>query len=229
MPTIASHPAATTTAPPRKSWLDRLRRLRAARKDPARLGDAALLQSDLLGLRMSPGASARVRELVARHGLAALRPRFDEIALQRLPRGTFGREFVEFCAANNITPVTISDAIADDELLHRAAVARYIVTHDMFHVLLGLDTSFPGELGVTGFVLGQRYIRGAWLLFAIQCVVVSLLRPHQALRIAADLRAGYRLGRRAPMLLAEPLETFFADDLEQLRRRLGLRPNPMID
>lgn len=208
---------------PPTAWLARLRRLRAVRRDPTRLGDAALLHSALLGLRMSADTTARVDALVERRGVAVLRPPIDPVALRQLPRGSFGREFIEFCAANAITPVTISDAFDRDELLPMAAVARYIVTHDMFHVLLGHDTSLPGELGVTGFVIGQRLIRGAWLLFAMQCVVAVLLRPHRALRTVANLRAGFRLGRRAPNLLAEPLEEFFAEDLEHLRRRLGLR------
>lgn len=181
-----------------------------------------MLSGALLGVRLSADAGVRVDELVARGGPALLRPRIDLAALRRLPAGSFGRAFEEFCVANKISPVAISPAIADTELTELAGVVRYVATHDMFHVLLGYDTSLPDELGVSGFVLGQRLLRGAWLIFPLQCLLVLLARPHRAHRSLARLREGYRRGRRAPMLLAQPLEACFADDLDALRTRLGL-------
>ncbi len=139
-----------------------------------------------------------------------------------MPPGTFGRAFADFCDANKIVPVRFTDAVAD-ELRRMPAVARYLATHDMLHVLIGRDTSIPGELGVIGFGVGQGYFRNGRLIYALQCVAGSLIRPHQARRSLAELRAGYRLGQRAVNLLAEPLEEFFAEDLEALRGRLGLR------
>lgn len=217
MPTSAS-------ISPARTWRSTLRRLRAARQDPARLGDASVLSSALLGVRLTADAGARVDELLAREGPTLLRPRIDLAALQRLPAGSFGRAFADFCAANNITPVTLSPAIPDAELRELAGVVRYVATHDLFHVLLGYDTSLPDEVGVSGFVLAQRLLRGAWLLFPLQCLIVLLARPHRAVRTLARLREGYRRGRRAPMLLAEPLEACFPEDLHALRARLGLQP-----
>mgnify|MGYP000467500329 CR=1 FL=1 len=201
-----------------------LRRLLAARRDPARLGDAAVLHSALLGVRMTAAADARVHALVTRDPAATLRPHVDLAALRQLPPTSFGHVFATFCADNKISPVAISAHITDAELATMTAVVRYIATHDMFHVLLGYDTSLPDELGVSGFVLGQRILRGAWLLFTLQCLLVLLARPHRAPRTLARLREGYRRGRQAPMLLAQPLEACFAEDLESLRTRLGLQP-----
>lgn len=171
---------------------------------------------------MSAATTAEVDALLERRGPAVLRPPLDPAALRRLPPGSFGRAFIDFCDAHALTPVTITDAFAADDLRRLAAVTRYIVTHDMLHVLLDRDTSIPGELGVSGFALGQGYFRAARLIFGFQAVVASLMRPHQALRSVRNLRAGYRLGRATPNLLAQPLEDFFADDLAVVRRRLGL-------
>jgi ubiquinone biosynthesis protein COQ4 len=216
-------PESPATAPrERPSWFARLRTILAARKDPARLGDVALMQSDLLGFRMSADTSSKVDALVERRGPAALRPPLDFAALRDLPDGTFGRAFIEFCDRNKIIPVTFSDAVEPAELRRMAAAARYIATHDMIHVLLGHDTSIPGELGVIGFAIGQNYFRGGRLIFALQVVVGSLMRPHLAHRSVANLRAGYRLGKRVPNLLAQPFEALFAEDLEHVRRRVGL-------
>ena len=182
-----------------------------------------MLQSDLLGVRMSEAARAGVARLVAEHGCAALRPTIDRDALRALPVGSFGRAFIEFCDANAIEPATISDAFSDAELLPMAAVARYITTHDMIHVLLGCDTSIPGELEVGGFATGQGYFRASRFFLGFYAVLAPILRPHQARRCWAALRRGRARARLAPMLLGEPLEACFAEDLEHLRGRLGLR------
>lgn len=200
----------------------RLRRLRELRKDPSRLADLALLQSELLRFRLSDATTARVSELLERRGIAALRPRLDLDELRGLPANTFGRAFIGFCDDNEISPARFTDEVAD-ELQRMPAVARYLATHDMIHVLIGRDTSIPGELGVIGFGVGQGYFRRGRLIYALQCVVGALMRPLQARRCLAELREGHALGRRAINLLAEGLEQCFSEDLEQLRGRLGLR------
>lgn len=125
-------------------------------------------------------------------------------------------------AMPHIVPITFSDAIAPAELRRVAATARYIATHDLIHVLLGHDTSIPGELGVSGFAIGQNYFRRGRLILALQIVIGSLMRPHLAHRSLANLRAGYRLGKRVRHLLAQPFEDLLAEDLEHVRRRVGL-------
>jgi ubiquinone biosynthesis protein COQ4 len=181
-----------------------------------------VLQSDLLGVRMSHEARAAVERLCEQRGHRVLRFELDGDGLRRLPRGTFGRELIDFCDANGIVPATISDQFEDDELRSMAATARYIAIHDMLHVLLDCDTSIPGELRVTGFILEQRYFGASWLWLLMTYLLAPLLRPHLAPRIYANLRQGRAQARRAPLLLAEPLEDCLAEDLEQLRRRFGL-------
>jgi len=207
---------------PRASLWSRLRRIRELKKDPTRLADLALLQSELLHLRLSETTTRQVDALIERRGTAVLCPRLDLEGLRHLPSGTFGRAFIDFSDANKVAPVRFTDAVTD-QLRQMPAVARYLVTHDMVHVLIGCDTSIPGELGVIGFGVGQGYFRRGRLIYALQGVVGSLMRPHQMRRSLAELRAGYRLGQSATHLLGEPLEEFFAEDLVQLRGRLGLR------
>ena len=207
-------------------WIRRLRRLRSISGDPARVGDAAVLTCQLLGVRMGTDVCEGVQRLYTRRGAAASRPTVDYEALRELPRGTFGRAFVDFCTTNGIEPVAISDGFAADDGPRSRAIARYIATHDMFHVLLGYDTSLSGELAVSGFVLGQRYFSRVFLAF--QCLVVVLSRPHRALQLVGAFRRGLALGQRAPLLLTEPFEDHFAEDLERLQVRLGLRDEASI-
>jgi ubiquinone biosynthesis protein Coq4 len=198
----------------------------AARADPTRIGDASILQSDLIGARMSHEARARVERLCRERGLGVLRPAIDDDALRRLPPGTFGRALIDFCHANGIQRATVSPAIDDDELRRTPAIARYIVIHDMLHVLLDCDTSIPEELRITAFILAQRSFGASRPWLVILYLVGPLLQPHQARRVLDNIRRGRALARSAPFLLAEPLEDFFAHELEPLRQRLGLAAAP---
>ena len=214
--------APTPPSPSRSSWLGRWRRLWAARRDPARIGDASVLQSALMGVRMSAVARASVDRLLRDRGPAVLRLALDDEALLRLPPGTFGRALVDFCHANAIMRATVSDEIDDAELAEVSATVRYIVIHDMLHVLLDCDTSIPEELRITAFILEQRYFRGGRLWLGVLYLFGPLVRPWLALRTLANIRRGRALARRAPMLLGEPLEDWFAEPVEVVRARLGI-------
>ena len=203
------------------SWWARVRLLRALRADPARIGDASVLQSDLLGVRMRDDIRARVEGMCAHSNCDRLRPRLDHAALRRSPPGTFGRAYADFCAANAVVPATISDAFADDAR-RNPAIARYICLHDMFHVLLGCDTSLPGELRITAFIMEQRYFAAGKPFLALLAIVAPLLRPHEFKQIRENMQLGRELARRAPILVAEPLEDWLAADLGAVQRRLGL-------
>lgn len=181
-----------------------------------------------MGVRMSAVARASVDRLLRDRGPAVLRLALDDEALRRLPAGTFGRRLVEFCDANAIVRATISDEIDDAELSEVSATARYIVIHDMLHVLLDCDTSIPEELRITAFILEQRYFGARWLWLGVLRLLGPLVRPLQARRIVANIRQGRSLARRSRMLLGEPLEDFLAEDLEALRRRLGLGAAPVV-
>ena len=183
-----------------------------------------MVQSDLIGARMTDEVRAAVQQLHDQGGADRLRPVIDHDALRRLPRGTFGRALVEFCAANHIIPARVSDTFDDEVLRRNAAIARYIAVHDMFHVLLGCGTSLPGELRITAFILEQRYFPASRLFLALLHVAGPLLRPLQARAVLANIRTGRALAQSAPLLLAEPLEDLFHEDLERLQDRLGLQP-----
>ncbi len=146
----------------------------------------------------------------------------------KLPRSTVGeldsqsQSAAEACVSSRGRGATISDQFEDDELRRMGAVARYIVMHDMIHVLLGCDTSIPGEMEVGGFVIGQRYFRASKLFALHYAITAPILSPRQVSRSYASLRRGFARAQGVPMLLAEPLEAYFADDLEHVRARLGL-------
>ncbi len=213
--------------PPRRlSWLARVRRLWLARRDPARIGDAAVLQSALMGVKMSATARAGVDRLLVQRGPGALRPVLDEVALRGLPPGTFGRSLIDFCDTHSIVRATVSDEIDDAELVEMGAVVRYILIHDMLHVRLGSDTSIPEELRITAFILEQGYFSANKLWLVVLIVLGPLVRPWKARRIRENIQRGRILARCARLLLAEPLKDFLAEDLSTVQERLGLPQVP---
>jgi ubiquinone biosynthesis protein Coq4 len=183
----------------------------------APLGDVVVSKLDAL---------SRPPEDVARKlaGVRGYAPAHDLPRLRALAPGTLGREYARFLDANGIEPLVISESVK--QRFHESPFAlRYTVTHDLHHVLTGFDTGLAGELGNFAFSVGQRVAPGAGRLLGFMRVVYALLSPSQARAIWHNVRVGLELGARTKLLLAEPLESWFEEPLEQVRARLGL-PGP---
>jgi ubiquinone biosynthesis protein COQ4 len=56
-------------------------------------------------------------------------------------------------------------------------------------------------------------------------VVYTLLSPTQARRLWHNIRVGREMGRRAKLVIAEPIESWFAEPLDAVRAKLGI-PDP---
>lgn len=182
-----------------------------------RFGDAAVLKADALGTRATPAIEAQLGPV------RGYLPGVDVAALRGLPVGSFGRAYVDFLDANKISPLEISDELADEVRRNTFAV-RYVATHDMFHTILGFDASLAGEAAVYAFAAEQRYlVRGDWIVWFAQ-LVYTLWRPWQWRRIRAAVRRGRALGRQARLLLAVRFEEHWARPLGELRAELGIDP-----
>jgi ubiquinone biosynthesis protein Coq4 len=182
----------------------------------APLGDVGVLKID--ALVTPPEGIARALEAV--HGYA---PPHDLAALRALPAGTLGREYARFLDANGIEPLVISPAVLERHRSNPYPI-RYTTTHDLHHVLTGFDAGLAGEAGVFGFSVGQGSAPAGGLLWVAR-IVWSLVSPPQARRIWHNIRVGREMGRRAVLLIAQPLETWFAEPLAQVRAKLEL-PDP---
>ncbi len=180
-------------------------------------GDAAVLKADGLGTKATPEIEAQLGPV------RGYLPEIDLAALRRLPVGSFGRAYVEFLDARGLLPLVVSPELADEVARNPFAV-RYVATHDMFHTVLGFDTSLAGEAGVYAFAAAQKYLRRGDLLVGFARVVYTLWRPWQWRRIRAAIEHGYELGRRARLLLAFRFEERWQQPLADLRVELGIDP-----
>lgn len=202
---------------------DLFRELMRAKRDPNRLGDVAVLKSELIGYRAAPELEVELRTIPDPC------PRVDLDVLGQLPRGTLGREYVEFLAFNGLSAFRLSDSIDPAVVDRQIFTARYSLLHDVFHVLTGFDTSWAGELGVWSFVAAQRYAPGHRVAVALASILYPFLAPLQLGRLWRNRRLGRKMGETARSLIEVPLESMWDRSVQSLRRQLDIVPAHELD
>ena len=181
----------------------------------APLGDVAVMKVDAI--------VAPPKGIVARLGpVRGYAPPHDLSALRALPPGTLGREYARFLDANGIEPLVISAEVRE-RFRDNPFALRYTTTHDLHHVLTGFDTGLAGEIGNFAFSVGQG-VAGRGLLWLTR-IVYALMSPSQARAIWHNIRVGRELGRNGALVIAQPIESCFAEPLAQVRAKLGI-PDP---
>jgi len=179
------------------------------------LGDFAIRKADALGARAAPTVEAQLQ------AVAGYYPAIDLAALIQLPPESFGYCYAQHMIDNQLQPFNIS-AELDAVAINNTFALRYAVTHDIFHVLLGFDTSYAGEMGVLAFAVAQGYSPQQQLALRIAKVLYPLLAPGQRSQINQAYHRGLQLGQQARMLLAFPFEAHWSTPLVELRQQLNL-------
>lgn len=183
----------------------------------APLGDVVVLKLDALS---APPAST-IRKLERLRGYA---PEQKLPILRALPPGTLGGEYARFLDANGIEPLAISAGLRE-RFRDSPYALRYTATHDLHHVLTGFDTGLAGEAGVVAFNVGQGSAPIGRVMLWVVRVLYAIVSPSQARTIWHNVRVGLRLGRRAELVIAEPIESSFEEPLDRVRARLRI-PDP---
>lgn len=184
------------------------------------LGDFAIRKADALGAKASPVIEAQLGEVSGYH------PPIDLTELGQLPPDSFGNVYAQHMLDNQLQPFNISQNLSDVARRNTFAL-RYAVTHDIFHVLLGFDTSYAGEMGVLAFAVAQGYSPQQKLALRIASWLYPLLAPRQRQQIAAARKQGSYLGQNAKMLLSFRFEDHWLTPITQLRSMLNL-PDPSL-
>ncbi|MBO0352155.1 hypothetical protein J0895_24345 [Phormidium pseudopriestleyi FRX01] len=154
-----------------------------------KFGDFALLKADALGAKATPNLAGRLA------GVAGYYPEINVEQLLQYPPGTFGREYAKYLTSNRLKPFNVSpefEAIAQRNVF----ALRYAVTHDIFHCLLGFDTSYAGEIGVLAFAAAQNYSPSLKISLTCAKILYPLLAPPQRRAIGANLAKGQALGKQ---------------------------------
>ncbi|NJN11198.1 MAG: hypothetical protein HC815_25760 [Richelia sp. RM1_1_1] len=171
------------------------------------IGDMAFLKLRNLEAAISPDITAQLQNLEGYY------PIIDLEQLSQLQIGTLGYEYAQHMQKHNIQPLRLSPDLREEADRHPFAL-RYTITHDIFHVLLGFDTSYAGELGVLSFNIAQGYFKIAIAMMQPLAVLIHLiLAPNQINKMRTNFRKGKALGKQAKCLLRQ---------ISDIRSELGL-------
>jgi len=239
----ATHPPTATLPPPGLDrpleippaapghplrWRRVLRLLRDVREseDPVQAG---LELFDAVG---GVGGERTFQRFVALpEGRRMLRTRPDLVAalgdrqtLAAMPEGSLGRAYLAFAEENGFAADGLVQMSNDVERERGSADPlrqwfwdRYTMSHDLWHVLAGCDTSGDGEGTLLAFAYAQTPQRGYLMLLGL--IAVS----HAAdLSIHRRQWRAWRAGRRAAVLIAAPWEELLAWPLDEVRRCFGV-------
>lgn len=163
---------------------------------------------------LDPATAAHIRALNARP--IELEP------LLALPPNTFGWHFAHFIRDNNIAVGGQVKAYPElaESLANNWVMDRFVRVHDFHHTLLGFTADPVSEAGLQAFNFvnfGEPF--GAMGIVATPLVMRAYKQPIRTLRVTAH---GIRLGRVCPNLLWHPYEEWWADDIDEVRARVGI-------
>lgn len=183
------------------------------------LADIAVTKSDMLRVQPSPQTGALLRRYLDEHGIDGpdgLATALNMAELQACPPGCFGRAVADFMTRNRLSPFELR-ATEADVVARNAFTLRYAITHDVFHTLLGFDTSYVGEYGVLAFARAQNYSRSQVLASWVAGLSYPVLSGGRLRELRAAWRHGYEQGVRSVHLLTQPLTPHFERPLQEVR------------
>ncbi len=143
----------------------------------------------------------------------------DFDALRALPASTLGGAYVRYLDAENLDPDLFQAPPGLPEVPAYLA-QRVRQTHDIWHVLTGYKTDVAGEVALQAFSYAQMRMPSSALLTLIGTV---RLAPH-ARKVVAAAWEGFQRGAEAAFLPVVRFEDMWEDDLDDVRRRLQIRP-----
>jgi len=158
----------------------------------------------------------------------------NRAALERMPPDSFAGAYLAYLDANGFQPTALVEMQRETEVrwmaetgeppldpLRRWFSDRFLVCHDIFHVVTGYGTDSVGEATLLAFGLAQSGGRAGALLTAGAAAKLWQSRGLPWLRY--DLRA-WRRGRSAAWLPGQPWEELLPLRLETVKGLLRVEP-----
>jgi ubiquinone biosynthesis protein COQ4 len=141
--------------------------------------------------------------------------------LRQLPKGTLGREYIDFMDGNGLNPEDLPSRPATNE--PDFVRAHLYETHDLWHVVTGFKTDVAGELGLQAFYLAQLPARLSPLLLAIGMANTLIYGfDDRDARMDAIVH-GWRMGKRAKQLFGHDWKQMWSTPLAEVRARLDVQ------
>ena len=162
----------------------------------------------------------RLKSSAAGRKLLSERPRIDSsavdyAALRALPASTLGGAYVRALDRQGLDPDLFQAPPGlPPELAYTAQRIRQ--THDLWHVLTGLETNIPGEIALQAFTHAQIDSQTAALIVRFGQLAFGRRFPE----LRALVKQYRSLGERAVYLLEVPWEEYWEQELEDVRAKL---------
>jgi ubiquinone biosynthesis protein COQ4 len=160
--------------------------------------------------------------LVEDHYLAPL-PDLDQLA--RLPEGSLGQSFASSMRKKGLKIDFYPSIRIKDDATYLAMRLR--MTHDVWHVITGFDTTPQGEIGLQAFMLAQLLspLSAALIGGALLRSLFGGVPEHMTLHALMDsVVTGWRMGRSARPLIGQRWEEGWARPLPEWQRSLNVTP-----
>lgn len=147
--------------------------------------------------------------------------------LKSLEPGTLGREFFNFMAKDNITPIhQLPEATVkiNPEIDYLRKRIRLI--HDIHHVLTGHPATDIGEMGISAFYVAQIRSPLNMILMAISFFICVVKYPEKMEELMDSITEGYLMGKKSKNIFGVRFELFWEKNIEELRQELQIiKPN----
>lgn len=151
-----------------------------------------------------------------------LAPSTDLDALLALPEDTLGYTYARLITDKGYDPAFYDEISTEDDAGYVGMRMRQ--THDLWHVITGIETDFFGELALQACMVAQLHLGLAVFQLVAGLVRTVLKSPEELPRVMACIVHGYTIGRQAGPLLAQKFELGWERPLRDWQRELGIVP-----
>lgn len=170
-----------------------------------------------------PLVAERLRAVPSGRELLKRRPSIDSsqvdfAALRALPENTLGGAYARMLEAKKLDPDLFygTPPGLPEDLAYVGQRARQ--SHDLWHVLTGLDTDIPGEVALQAFTHEQMHQNFSRLIVTFGQLFFGRKYPEMRQLVERARRAG----AGAPFLLAIIWEELWTEPLTEVRKQLRL-------
>jgi len=207
-------------------YLETLKGILTMARDPERtesvfdiedgLRDIDATRLALEHVRKDPQMAAMIDERYLRH------EEHDLEALLKLPPGTLGNAFARHIVDRGFDPDYFRKRALNDDIDY--ILMRLRQTHDIWHIITGFDTDPIGELGVKAVEVAQTRRPMAAVVAAGGLLRYLLQDPEELGKVLAAISAGYQMGIKSKLLLAQKWEDHWERPVAEWRTTLNLTP-----
>jgi ubiquinone biosynthesis protein COQ4 len=147
--------------------------------------------------------------------------------LLNLPQDSLGYVYAKSLQEAGLKPLDVDPSLFSWERVDSDVSYveyRYQITHDLWHVATGFDTSPLGELGLQAFYLAQFRLPSALVALVGGLVGFMVSSPEALPSLMATIEQGWQMGKTAQQLIAQKWEESWDKPVSQWQAELNIQP-----